>query len=279
LYIINADDFGSRSEVNTAVLRSFQEGWVSSTTIMANRPGFDEACQMVAEHHLRAHVGLHLVLTEGVPLTDRIKRERRFCNQDGIFCATRKTRLLHLDTREKEAVAEELRMQILRCRRAGLELTHVDSHHHIHEEIAVLSLVLLLVREFRIPYVRIMNNLSMSGSRTRRTYTSLYNAFLKHCRLSRTDYFGALDQYLAFLLRPSPGLPGGNSFEIMTHPAVDEKGAIRERLSDRPLGPLIEQAGLRWQGKSFAGASYAVGSGGRVTGSVAADRIPAGGRV
>jgi predicted glycoside hydrolase/deacetylase ChbG (UPF0249 family) len=279
MYIINADDFGRDACANAAILRSFVEGWVSSTTIMANMPGFEEACQMAAQHHLGAHVGLHLVLTEGTPLTDRIKRVPRFCNRDGMFCATRRTRLLHLDAREKEAVAGELRMQIVRCRQAGLELTHVDSHHHIHEEIAVLSLVLSLVREFRIPYVRIMDNLSTSGSLVRRTYTALYNTFLRRRRLRRTDYFGALHQYLAFIRRPSSGGTRGESFEIMVHPAVDDKGVIWERLSDSPLRPLIEQASLRWQGRSFAGASYTVGSGARVAGSVAAGRIPADGRV
>lgn len=38
--IINADDFGISNDVNRAILQSFQEGLISSATIMTNMPGF-----------------------------------------------------------------------------------------------------------------------------------------------------------------------------------------------------------------------------------------------
>ena len=41
--IVNADDFGMSAAVNKAILKAFQEKLISSTSIMANMPGFDEA--------------------------------------------------------------------------------------------------------------------------------------------------------------------------------------------------------------------------------------------
>src|SRR4051812_23191276 len=77
--IINADDFGYSSSVNAAILKAFEEGLVSSTTVMANMPAFEEACAAAHERKLLGHVGAHLVLTEGETLTEPIRRCRRFC--------------------------------------------------------------------------------------------------------------------------------------------------------------------------------------------------------
>ncbi|MCB6144124.1 ChbG/HpnK family deacetylase, partial [Lachnospira pectinoschiza] len=41
--IINADDFGYSSGVNQGIIKAFREGVLSSTTLMANMPGCDEA--------------------------------------------------------------------------------------------------------------------------------------------------------------------------------------------------------------------------------------------
>jgi predicted glycoside hydrolase/deacetylase ChbG (UPF0249 family) len=71
--IINADDFGLSTSVNRAVVASLQASLCSSTTIMANQPAFLEACQLAHDHRLFDRVGVHLVLTEGSPLTEAIK--------------------------------------------------------------------------------------------------------------------------------------------------------------------------------------------------------------
>ena len=49
--IINADDFGYDSDVNHAILTSFSKGFCSSTSIIPNMPGFEEACQLCHENN------------------------------------------------------------------------------------------------------------------------------------------------------------------------------------------------------------------------------------
>ena len=44
--IINADDFGKCHAVNVAIRDAFRQGLISSTTLMANMDGFDEAVDM-----------------------------------------------------------------------------------------------------------------------------------------------------------------------------------------------------------------------------------------
>lgn len=41
--IVNADDFGFSEAVNHGILKAMQEGIVTSTSIMANMPGFAHA--------------------------------------------------------------------------------------------------------------------------------------------------------------------------------------------------------------------------------------------
>ena len=45
--IINADDLGLSAEVNQAIVISFRNAWINSASLMANTPGFDEACASV----------------------------------------------------------------------------------------------------------------------------------------------------------------------------------------------------------------------------------------
>ena len=48
--IINADDFGYNATVNRAIIKSFQRGLISSSSLMANMPGFEDAIGLVREH-------------------------------------------------------------------------------------------------------------------------------------------------------------------------------------------------------------------------------------
>jgi predicted glycoside hydrolase/deacetylase ChbG (UPF0249 family) len=68
--ILNADDFGYSEAVNRAILSAFESSLVTSTSIMANMPGFDDAIGMVGRGNVVGQkVGVHLNLTEGFALS------------------------------------------------------------------------------------------------------------------------------------------------------------------------------------------------------------------
>lgn len=75
---INADDFGLNASVNKAIVESFNSGLINSTTVMANMPGFEEAVNLIHEYKLDRNIGVHLVLTDGLPLTEEIKSMNLF---------------------------------------------------------------------------------------------------------------------------------------------------------------------------------------------------------
>jgi predicted glycoside hydrolase/deacetylase ChbG (UPF0249 family) len=255
--IINADDFGCSLRVNRAIVRAFEEGLISSTTVMANMPGFDDACHLARERGLLAHVGVHLVLSEGEPLTAVMRSCSRFCDDHGRFVYWRRTgRAAWLRAGERRAVLGELRAQILRCREAGLPVTHIDSHHHIHNQAGIAPLFIQVARELGVPAVRVLENGSARASLPHRLSAGYFNARLRRAGLARTRYFGTVEDHCH---RAARGAPAGqlDDFEIVTHPIRDEQGALVDALHpERPLRDRIERVAGYRNAVSYAGARY-----------------------
>src|SRR5690606_39821684 len=79
--IINADDFGLSSEENHTIISAFEQNLISSATLMANMPGFVEACELTRQHRLQGKIGLHFNLTYGRPLSQPIQRSEEHTSE------------------------------------------------------------------------------------------------------------------------------------------------------------------------------------------------------
>src|SRR4051794_38240578 len=62
--IVNADDFGLSSGVNTAVIQAWQKGILTSASLMPGGQAFDEAVDL-ARKNPGLQIGLHLTLVQG----------------------------------------------------------------------------------------------------------------------------------------------------------------------------------------------------------------------
>jgi len=242
LLVVNADDFGKDDAVNRAVVRCFGERICSSTTIMPNMPGFEEACALAFEKGFHERVGLHLVLDEGMPLSKDILSEKRFCTKDGALGLSRESPVFRLSGPEKSALAKEIRAQIRKCRDRGLPIVHVDSHHHVHTEWAIAMAMIPVLREEGISFARISRDLGLNTGMPRRLYKRFYNSMLKRNRLRGTDHFGSVDEYRAFRMRQ------GNTdsiTEVMIHPIIrNDELYVTESMKieqyERSMGPYLE---------------------------------------
>lgn len=141
--IVNADDFGFSEAVNYGILKAMQEGIVTSTSIMANMPGFAHAAKLYHEHPDMA-VGVHLNLTCYRPL---LTTHTTLVTETGYFhkqgdCA---------DYCEEE-MYEELKAQIERVLTAGIVIDHLDSHHHIHTTKQLRNVLARLQEEYHLPF-------------------------------------------------------------------------------------------------------------------------------
>lgn len=223
--IINADDFGYSIVVNRAILQSFQRSLISSTSLMANMPGFEDAVSLVHTHSfLRDHIGLHLNLTEGYPLTTSIRSCPTFCDAAGQFTYDRKRSLFHLNREESGYVYAEMKAQIERLLAAGIQPTHLDSHHHVHTEWALAPLVCRLARTYNISRVRLTRNIGQGMQPSKILYKLLLNRWRLNQRgLVNTDYFGDIAD-MKWMLKTRH--PEGKTIEIMVHPLFDEANRL-----------------------------------------------------
>ena len=66
--IINADDFGLTPGINRAIFELHHAGVVTSATLMATGPAFDDAVALALANPTLG-VGCHLVLVDGIPIS------------------------------------------------------------------------------------------------------------------------------------------------------------------------------------------------------------------
>src|SRR4029077_13015567 len=128
--IVNADDFGMTEGINRGIIEAFEAGAVTSTSVMVGMPAFEDAVRGGRAAGDGLGVGLHFTLTAGRPLT----RAASLVNPEtGAFVPIRTFMVRALSGRVRaREVVEECAAQIARARDAGLRLTHLDGHHHVH---------------------------------------------------------------------------------------------------------------------------------------------------
>jgi chitin disaccharide deacetylase len=131
--IINADDFGLTSGINRAIVEGHQQGVVTSATLMANGPAFQDAVQL-SRSVPKLSVGCHIVLTDGSPILDASQVSTLVNSQTVKFRDPLSKFVLaaiagRLDENQIEAEAQA---QIRKLQAAGVVVSHFDSHKHTH---------------------------------------------------------------------------------------------------------------------------------------------------
>ncbi len=222
---MNGDDFGKNSSVNEAVRECFEKGYITNTTLMVNMPGSDEASEIAKGSGFSEAVGLHLNLTSGYPLTEKIRKEPRFCNKNGSFNAYFQQHTmtrLSINRREALAVREEAEAQIRKYFSYGLPEKHLDSHHHVHTDRSVMNVLMPLLLKYGFRSVRLSRNLFLKMNPLKRIYKGSFNNKLKHSGLFTADYFGSFKDLSAM----NGKLGDGVLLEIMVHPMYDADGEL-----------------------------------------------------
>ena len=235
--IVNADDFGQSSIVNRAIVACFDRGLISSATMMANMPGFDEACGLAISSQLTDRIGVHLNLTDGWPLLPELRSNPALCDGSGRF---RRFRSRLLSKSDRAMIAAEVGAQIQRCRAAGLPLTHADSHQHVHNEPMVFLAIQPVLKRLGIRHLRISRNMdSWPIASPKRIAKSCFNRWIALHGLRGTDYFGTVENFEHF--RSAERLATA-SIEILTHPSLDPAGKLIDHLDNLPLADRLARA-------------------------------------
>ncbi len=234
--IINADDFGLGKDISLAIIEAFEKKYISSATMCANGDYFKEASALGRLMRLEDRIGIHLNLTEGKPLTEGITRFSKFCNQQGHFHG-KVNRLSPFRPSEQEAIMLELSAQIERMRQAGLQITHADSHHHVHTGPFIAPLVLSVLKHYQIQSIRIQRNIG-SIPMYKKIIKAVFNAYLARHGFSTVERFGGFDD-IAFMKQNI----NGATLEIMVHPCYDRHGNLIDDMTykNEPEGDLLQE--------------------------------------
>jgi predicted glycoside hydrolase/deacetylase ChbG (UPF0249 family) len=151
--IVNADDLGMTEGVNRAIFTAHERGIVTNTSLMAVGGAFDHAVEG-ARAHPRLGIGVHLCLHDEKPVLDPA-RIPTLMGDDGkmppLGLVVRRIVTGKLAPLEIEA---EYTAQVLRAREAGIELTHLDSHCHLHAFPSVARAVRNVARKLGIACLR-----------------------------------------------------------------------------------------------------------------------------
>lgn len=251
--IINADDFGLTPGVNQAIAEAHQRGIVTSATLMANSGAFAPAVAM-AQSMPRLSVGCHVVLVDGSPLL-RPQRVPSLVSTSqfppGFGAIAKKALRNQLKRDEIEA---EVTAQIQHIQQAGVRVTHVDSHKHVHMLPGLGAAIIRAARNcgvhaIRNPFVPVKPLAFADLARrpklwTRYTETKVLRGYQRQFRKNVTEAgmittdgsfgvisTGALDLDLFRAIIGS--IPDG-TWEFVCHPGyIDvELGAIRTRLRE-----------------------------------------------
>ena len=156
--IINCDDLGVSKEANLGITDCLLKKKATSASIMANGEFFDHALTNIKEKVPDNWFGLHLNLTEGSALnSDSIKiltdKDFKFNKEPSAFF------LMNLN-RKKEIIDNliylEFKAQILKVKKAGVRISHFDSHEHIHHSPFIYRILKKLGDEFGINKIRLV---------------------------------------------------------------------------------------------------------------------------
>ena len=151
--IINADDFGISENVNLAIVDGYKNGFLTSTTIMANAPAFEHAVSLLPEIE-GISIGAHLNVIEFSTLKNSIKNTSLLYDNNGNYNNGFIQLLLKSFNKDfLVEVEEDFRLQI-EAILARTPVDHIDSHVHVHAIPNIFKIVCKLAAEYGINHIR-----------------------------------------------------------------------------------------------------------------------------
>jgi hopanoid biosynthesis associated protein HpnK len=259
--IINADDFGLTLGINRAVGELHRAGVLTSATLMASGPAFEDAVALALSLPTLG-VGCHIQLVDGTPVLPP-EQIRTLIGRDGksfrptLAAFVRDLLLRRIDPAE---IAREALAQVRRLQEAGIAVTHVDTHKHTHVFPAVARELVGVMRQTSVAALRnpfepgfardlrhapAFRRLQMAGlNGLRPAFTRLTRGALTPDGTIGISATGTLTAYtLHQLLRT---LPTEGTYELCCHPgyadsALDQVVTRLRHHRDVERGALLQE--------------------------------------
>ena len=212
--IMNADDLGKSDIVNDHVFQFIHKKTISSATILANGDKAAEAIK-IANSIDYCSVGVHLNITEGPTILRGNKLSKLLSG------STYNIREVLGGVHGLSYLADihnEFCAQIEFCLLHGLNITHLDSHHHIHTHPLLFPIIKKLQIKYNIKALRLSRNFyfDLAIGRKKQVEKKLFNQALRRVIPTvTTDYFTDL---ISFVKALESGNDLRGIFELYVHP-------------------------------------------------------------
>lgn len=244
--ILNADDVGSTHASNAATFECLERGSLTSGSILMPAAWSPEVASY-ARDHPEADLGVHLTLTceyneyRWRPITERSQAPGLY-DEEGYLWRTMAEAVEHISPEEADL---ELRAQIDTAMKAGIDVTHLDTHMGTVIQPKFMEVYFSLGLDYKIPVFVFRPN----PERLREAGLSEYWDAIQ-AQLARLDEAGfpVLDHILATQLEVSPQERSAYFSEIfaslrsgvthfLIHPTLrsDEVSAMTESAPSRAM--------------------------------------------
>jgi len=191
-FIVHADDFGSSRAVTDSILDVFDNGLLTSSSIIANGRAFDYAIEEFRRRD-NFRLAVHLNLVEGKPLLP-LEEVSMLVDRDGLFhfsflslwlrymtCSQKEQKVLRQQV--KREIAAQVK-KVKNCFNEDFQI-NIDSHQHLHMVPFVFDMLLDLRGEMNISYIRVADEPFFLCYSPQSLRSCFGPNMIKHCLLNR----------------------------------------------------------------------------------------------
>jgi len=235
--IVNADDFGQSDDTVDATIECFEAGGLTSASLMAGMPATERALDF-ARAHPEFGFGVHLTFSAEPaerPLSDP-QLVSCLVGGDGKLLSTREVRIRALLGRlVPQQLEREIESQVRSIQEAGVTVSHVDSHRHLHKFAPFRAALASVLPRLGIRRVRAVQDVYLRRPLASPTYwlgrrwrVSIRRAF------ETTEHFFMPSKEERPWAKPVSELVaalGAGSLEVGVHPGFAHGWRDRDRLA------------------------------------------------
>lgn len=231
--IANADDLGWDLSVNKAILYCFEQGYINSTSLMTNKPGFEDAVGLIHTHPLIKNIGVHVNLYSGKPLTDFPNKNYLLENGEWDLNKTRKV-IQFLDRQTKTWFFNEVEAQVKIAIEAGVKITHLDSHLHLHTLPGFYKIFIGVAKQHRLK-LRLAQTYN-EGNYFKFLFRKHVNYQIKMAGCNYSDRF----ETACHFIKDTSALKQFPVTEVMLHPQYTTTGELIDFYSASTMNEWID---------------------------------------
>jgi predicted glycoside hydrolase/deacetylase ChbG (UPF0249 family) len=227
--IANADDLGLSSSVNKAILYCFENELINSTSLITNTLYFDETVNLIHENSIIRNIGIHINIADGRPITNFIPAP--YIDDFGNWNLEKiEQKFTFLPKVAEAAFWNEILAQIDKAIDSNIQISHLDSHYHLHTLPCFYQLFLKAAEKYKIK-LRLAQTYN-EGNYLKYLYRKRINSLFIDKHLHYANYFETVTKYLS---RPANFNDGSKFIEIMLHPDFDYNGNLTDHYDKQTM--------------------------------------------